>query len=122
MILGTGSYLIDPEGKCFGSTGALPDSPKYYQAKLLIGNVEFCNSSAMIRKSFLKENHLSYREGYLGMQHARLPALYGIIKARIHLLPCGYSSPIPRSWRWDEYPGPQGFPDRTGADIQWHPM
>ena len=72
MILGTGSYLIDPEGKCFGYTGALPESPKYYQAKLLIGNVEFCNSSAMIRKSFLKENHLSYREGYLGMQDYRL--------------------------------------------------
>ena len=72
MILGTGSYLIDPKGKFFGYTGALPESPKYYQAKLLIGNVEFCNSSAMIRKSFLKENHLSYREGYLGMQDYRL--------------------------------------------------
>ena len=72
MILGTGSYLINPEGKCFGTTGALPESPKHYQAKLLIGNVEFCNSSAMIRKSFLEENHLSYREGSLGMQDYRL--------------------------------------------------
>ena len=40
--------------------------------RFTIGNVEFCNSSAMIRKSFLKENHLSYREGYLGMQDYRL--------------------------------------------------
>ncbi len=72
IILGTGSYLINPEGKCFGTTGALPEFPKHYQAKLLIGNVEFCNSSAMIRKSFLEENHLSYREGSLGMQDYRL--------------------------------------------------
>ena len=28
MILGTGSYLIDPEGKCFGSIGAFPESPE----------------------------------------------------------------------------------------------
>ena len=71
MILGTGSYLIDPEGKCIGSIGGFPESPKYYQAKLLIGNVEFCNSSAMIRKSFLEKHDLSYREGYLGMQDYR---------------------------------------------------
>ncbi len=71
MILGTGSSLIDEEGKCFGTIGAIPESPRYYQAKLLIGNVDFCNSSAMIRKSFLKENQLAYREGYFGMQDYR---------------------------------------------------
>ncbi len=68
MILGTGSCLIGPDGKSFGYSVAFPESPKYYQARLLIGNVEFCNSSAMIRKSFLKENNLSYREGCAGMQ------------------------------------------------------
>ncbi len=36
-----------------------------------IGNLEFCNSSAMIRKRFLEENGLTYREGYLGMQDYR---------------------------------------------------
>ncbi|MER1994361.1 MAG: glycosyltransferase [Eubacteriales bacterium] len=71
MILGTGSYLIDPEGKCFGSIGAFPESPEYYRAKLLIGNLEFCNSSAMIRKTFPVENSLPYREGYFGMQDYR---------------------------------------------------
>lgn len=72
MILGTSSYTIDQYGKCTGGTGALADSPKHYQAKLLIGKVEFCNSSAMIRKSFLKDNNLSYREGCNGMQDYRL--------------------------------------------------
>ena len=71
MILGTGSYLMDPEGNSFGSIGAFPESPAYYRARLLIGNLEFCNSSTMIRKTFLEENSLSYREGYYGMQDYR---------------------------------------------------
>ncbi len=71
MILGTGSYLMDREGKCLGSIGAFPESPEYYRAKLLIGNLEFCNSSVMIRKTFPEENSLPYREGYFGMQDYR---------------------------------------------------
>ncbi len=71
MILGTGSYLTDAEGKMIGSVGAFPENPEYYRAKLLIGNLEFCNSSVMIRKRFLEENRLAYREGCFGMQDYR---------------------------------------------------
>lgn len=71
MVLGTASSVIDQEGNIIGHTGALPESPKYYQARLLLGNLEFCNSTAMIRKSFLDEYRLSFREGYPGMQDYR---------------------------------------------------
>ena len=71
MILGTASRLIDQEGKAVGYTGVMPGSPKHYLARLLIGNLEFCNSSAMIRKSFLEEHRLSYRDGCCGMQDYR---------------------------------------------------
>lgn len=71
MILGTASRLIDQEGKTVGYTGVMPGSSKHYLAKLLIGNLEFCNSSVMLRRSFLEENRLSYREGCLGMQDYR---------------------------------------------------
>ncbi|MCR5137635.1 MAG: glycosyltransferase [Oscillospiraceae bacterium] len=71
MVLGTSSSVIDREGNVVGCTAALPDSPKYYQARLLLGNLEFCNSTAMIRKSFLEEHRLSFREGYPGLQDYR---------------------------------------------------
>ncbi len=71
MVLGTGSCLIDPEGNRIGSIGAFPESPEYYRAKLLIGNLEFCNASVMIRRTFLEENSLAYREGCFGMQDYR---------------------------------------------------
>ncbi|MBQ5787183.1 MAG: glycosyltransferase [Oscillospiraceae bacterium] len=71
MVLGTASSVIDPEGKAVGCTAALPDSPKYFQARLLLGNLEFCNSTAMIRKSFLDRHHLSYREGVPGLSDYR---------------------------------------------------
>ena len=71
MILGTGSGLIDSEGKTIRRTAAPSGSPKYYQARLLLGNLEFCNSSAMIRKSFLEDNHLSYRAEFDAMQDYR---------------------------------------------------
>ena len=71
MILGTASLSIDAQGRIIGRPDAMPGSPRHYQAKLLVGNLEFCNSSAMLRKSFLENNHLLYREGYLGMQDYR---------------------------------------------------
>ena len=71
MILGTSFLPMDSEGRIIARPAVMPGSPKHYQAKLLLENLEFCNSSAMIRKSFLEENHLSYREGYPGMQDYR---------------------------------------------------
>ena len=71
MIAGTASVWIDPEGKIKERPAVMPGSPKHYQAKLLTGNVEFCDSSAMIRKSFLKDNVLFYREEYSGLEDYR---------------------------------------------------
>ena len=72
MILGTASRPIDRDGKVMRRTAALPPaSPKHYQAQMLIGKPEFCASSAMIRRLFLEENHLLYREDYPGMQDFR---------------------------------------------------
>lgn len=71
MILGTTSQVIDREGRVTGRFAAMPGSPAHYQAKLLLQNLEFCNSSAMIRKSFMEDRHLSYREEYFVMQDYR---------------------------------------------------
>lgn len=71
MILGTSSQVIDREGRIIGRSVTIPGSPKHYQAKLLLQNLEFCNSSAMIRKSFIEKNNLSYHEDHLGMQDYR---------------------------------------------------
>ena len=71
MILGTTSQVIDREGRVTGRFAAMPGSPAHYQAKLLLQNLEFCNSSAMIRKSFMEDNHLSYHEDHFVMQDYR---------------------------------------------------
>ena len=72
MILGTSSLMIDHDGKIKGSFSVMPGSPKYYKARLLLGKPEFHNSTVMIRKSFLVDNDLSYREGFTGMEDYRL--------------------------------------------------
>lgn len=70
-VLGTASQVIDREGRVTGRFAAMPGSPAHYQAKLLLQNLEFCNSSAMIRKSFIEDWHLSYREDHFVMQDYR---------------------------------------------------
>jgi len=71
MILGTSSQVINREGNVIARSAAIPGSPEHFQAKLLLENLEFCNSSAMIRKSFMVDNRLSYREDYFVMQDYR---------------------------------------------------
>ena len=71
MVLGTGSLPIDRAGSGIARAAAMPGSPKHYQAKLLTGDLEFRHSSTMLRRSFLEENHLSYREDYPGLENFR---------------------------------------------------
>ena len=70
-ILGTGSEYINEKGEIIGRTQSLPFDPDWYKACLLIKNLEFCNSSAIFRSSFLERAGLTYREGYEGMQDYR---------------------------------------------------
>ena len=60
--------MIDREGRIVAHSAVMPGSPKHYLAKLLTGNLEFCHSSAMLRKSFLEEKNLSYREDCPGLE------------------------------------------------------
>jgi hypothetical protein len=71
MVLGTGSLPIDRAGSGIARAAAMPGSQKHYQAKLLTGDLEFRHSSTMLRRSFLVENHLSYREDYPGLEDFR---------------------------------------------------
>ena len=71
MVLGTASLPIDRKGSGLAGTAPMPGSPGHYQAKLLTGNLEFRRSSTMLRRSFLVENRLSYREDMPGMQDYR---------------------------------------------------
>ena len=71
MIVGATSLPIDRDGKVIGRAAAVPDSPKHFLAKMLIGKPEFCDSSVMIRRSFLKDNDLHFKEDHPGLQAYR---------------------------------------------------
>lgn len=67
-IVGGSLENIDEEGKHLSFDTATKTNPKYIKAMLLFCNWKFANATAMIRKSFLEESGLRFREGYLGMQ------------------------------------------------------
>ncbi len=71
MILGTAFLSIDRDGNLTGSAAVMPGSSKHYQAKMLMENPEFCYSSAIIRKAFLKEHNLTYRDDDHGLHDYR---------------------------------------------------
>lgn len=71
MILGTASQLIDREGEIIACSAAFPGSPEHFRAKLLLESPEFCASSVMIRKSFIADSNLAYREEYDPLQDFR---------------------------------------------------
>ena len=67
-ILGTGGANIDVNGNILAYLSAPKYNPNLYKAVLLFGSVGFLNGSAMMRKQFIEDNRLSYREECLGMQ------------------------------------------------------
>lgn len=67
-ILGGMMEIIDAEGKHFQACGVPRNNPKYIKAMLLFHNAGFGNGTAMIRKSFIEKNNLSYQNNCLGMQ------------------------------------------------------
>lgn len=70
-ILGGHSAKIDDKGKIIGFANTPRHNPQYIKAMLLFGNLDFCNSTAMIRRQFVEKNHLFYRENCYGMQDFR---------------------------------------------------
>ncbi len=67
-ILGGRSVFIDKDGSFIRYAKEPIYNPAYIKANLLFYNKKFANGTAMIRKSFIVENHLAYRDNCLGMQ------------------------------------------------------
>lgn len=70
-ILGGGFSWIDGESRFTGYHREPRRNPNYIKAMLLLGNLDFANSTAMIRSDFLRNNHLFYKENCYGMQDYR---------------------------------------------------
>lgn len=70
-ILGGRTNVIDENGNVICDWGPPRNNPNFIKAKLLFEMVDFGNSSVMIRKEFIENNHLRYKDGYLGMQDFR---------------------------------------------------
>lgn len=70
-ILGGRTITIDEDGQFINDWGTPRNNPQLIKAKLLFENVDFGNSSVMIRKEFIEKNNLKYRDGSLGMQDFR---------------------------------------------------
>lgn len=67
-IVGGGSLIIDENDSIVKNNITPRSNPKVIKAMLLFKNLDFCNSTAMIRKKFLSDNNLKYRNDFLGMQ------------------------------------------------------
>jgi glycosyltransferase involved in cell wall biosynthesis len=70
-ILGGRSIDMDEHDKILSLKGSVRNNPKLIKAMLLFGNVDFYNGTAMIRKNFIVDNQLRYRDGCYGMQDYR---------------------------------------------------
>ena len=70
-ILGGRSIDMDEHDKILRLKGPVRNNPKLIKAMLLFGNVDFYNGTAMIRKNFIVDNQLRYRDGCYGMQDYR---------------------------------------------------
>ena len=70
-ILGGRSIDMDEHDKILSLKGSVRNNPKLIKAMLLFGNVDFYNGTAMIRKKFIVDNQLRYRDGCYGMQDYR---------------------------------------------------
>lgn len=67
-IVGGKSLYIDESGQLIGQSPEPRISPKYNKSMLLFGGVSFSNSTALIRKEFIIENNLLFKDGCFGMQ------------------------------------------------------
>lgn len=67
-ILGGGAEYIDENGMHLRYRAQPFHNPKFIRATLLLACRMFCNGTAMIRKSFLDEHRIRYKDGYYGMQ------------------------------------------------------
>lgn len=67
-ILGGKSIDVDETGNVIHMGDTTRYNPKYIKAMLLLGNKDFYNGTAMIRKDFIEKNKLRYQEDCYGMQ------------------------------------------------------
>lgn len=67
-ILGGKSIVIDGGGNIIDYGITTLNNPNYIKATLLFKNIDFCNSTAMIRKDFIARNGLRYENNCYGMQ------------------------------------------------------
>lgn len=70
-ILGGGAFCINESGEFIGYFPEPRNNPNYIHAMLLFQNLDFANSTTMIRKDFIKENNLTYKNDCFGMQDYR---------------------------------------------------
>lgn len=70
-ILGGRSIDIDDNDKIINLRDSVRNNPKLLKAMLLFRNVDFYNGTAIIRKKFILDNQLRYRDGCFGMQDYR---------------------------------------------------
>lgn len=67
-IVGGNTEMIDQFGKHLSYCIPPRNNPLYFRAMLLFEGPDFANGTAMIRKDFISNNNLRYRDNYLGMQ------------------------------------------------------
>lgn len=70
-ILGGRTTLIDKSGDVIDYSGIPRNNPKYIKAVLLFSCMDFWNGTAMIRREFIENFHLYYKNGCYGMQDYR---------------------------------------------------
>lgn len=70
-ILGGRTTFIDSNGKIMDYSNIPRNNPKYIKSVLLFNCIDFVNGTAMIRKKFIVENNLYYKNNCYGMQDYR---------------------------------------------------
>lgn len=67
-VLGGASELVNYLGEHVSYLNSPRSNPKYIKAMLLFRCLDFANSTTMIRRQFIVDNNIWYRENYYGMQ------------------------------------------------------
>ena len=70
-ILGGRTIYINEKSEFIDVSVVPRMNPKYMKCILLLGGVDFSNSTAMIRRSFLEKTGIQYRDNCYGMQDVR---------------------------------------------------
>lgn len=66
-VVGGNMIIIDENDQCISHAIRVFNNPKRIKGELMFRNM-MTNGSAMIRKSFIENNQLKYRDHYLGME------------------------------------------------------